>query len=741
MSFAPDIPAVAMANPSVAPIVDVVPPPVALPTDWEKPEKILAGWLRSIVENQKTGMANLHARCNAALNVTQKSKAISDSYRQAESLDYVIHTREAADQRDDMTGLMADGVIRNGRLSKVVPGDPERVERAMVVDSALDWELTQSGSKGEAKDFLRCYATYPYAGLKSVKQYKDGYICHGVESINPHCFMVSDIGRKGTEQFAVTQLWFYTKREMRQAGFRNLDKLKTPDGHGENKISPGGSTNSQVEVEGQGTFKVWETWVAPPLMDWTDGKTFTPNQLLAWIYRWELPPNYFASQAEDGRWYMFDSNNLLRFYHHDGVILKVTPNYLVTPSQFPHHTSSFHPPTDKSFAGESFIERSSDSYVAQHALVNAWYRNMQMVGNQSMFVSARSSVPLEEFEKIYKPRGVVVFSGNEPPDQLFVPFKPVNIAQDLMPGIQFFQSKIEQNGVNDVMRGVSRARTATANANDNARGQMQINEAIDQAVSDAVHPCLKDLTRMIVADYTDEDWYRVTGESGAQMINSMPMTEAEIIDKHFKVLPVASSEFLNEGAKVMELNNILAVAAQFLPPDMSARFVKVMLDHTRLDRMEIEYIEGNKGSYTDIMQEIEAMKKNPFIDLEVLPTDDHIFAMQAVDMVTFGNPETGEPPIPDFMQYPAVQRYYKMHQLAQQALEQQQMMAMMGAGGALEEGGGPQMPGQPKGNAKQIPREGIPTDPLARVRSEAQIGAPPQMKEAPGQTGRAVRAA
>lgn len=734
MSIAPTLPPPAMpmaqdfapADPSVMPL------PMA---DSTPVTKAMREYLKDSVQNAKKQTSDLHLRCQEAKEITGKT-ASSPSEDGSKALEFEIHTREAADQRDDMTGLLGDMVIRNGKLLRIEPGDDETTERAGVVNAAIDWELEHSNAKAETKRGLRCFTTYPFAGMESYREFKDGYTCYGIRNINPHCFAVSDIGRSGKNQFSVHKLHFFTKREMRAAGFRNLEKLTKADGAGENKILADGTT-TKTDSKGTETYRVWESWVAPPFMEWaTEGivPKFAASALLSWINEWELPVPYFASKSEDGKFFLFDSANLLRVFHHEGEQLKITPNYLINPAAFPQKTTSFHPPTDDSFAGESFMERSQDCYEAQHHLVNAWWQNMVMVGNQSMFVSTRSSVPPNELQKIYKPRGIVMFSGNESPEQLFVPFKPQSIAQDIMPGIQFFQAKIEQAGVNDVMRGMSRARTATANQNDNVRGQMQVNESGSLFVEECLLPVLKDLRDMIVADYGPEEWFRVVGEDGALMVNQPPMTDSLTIDRHFRIYPVASFEYMNQQAKIAELINIANIAAPVVPPDMTMRIIKVVLDNTRLDRAQIEYIEGNSGGYTDILDEMEAMKADPYVNITVNPTDDHEACLIAVEMTEAGNPSLGEPPVPRFSQYPSVKKYVKAHLIAMQVLMQQQAMMQQG-----EQEGPPPANGRvPKGNPRQIPKEGVPQNPLAMIRSSAQGSSPSDNSRQPGMTGRAA---
>lgn len=707
--------------------------PVRIPVDYSQVTNAISKLLQEVTEAAKQQMTDLHMRCEKCAE-SQKSRRKSSAGKAAGNLDFEIRVNEEADQNDDMWALLNDLITRDGKCAKITPGEGETEARAKVLQSALEYELDRMDGRMRLRKAIGKGVVFPFAGMKAVREMKNGQQHFYFDHINPMTFAVADIGRPLSKQFAVVEFYSLTKREMRRAGFRNLDKLGTADSTFGSKTKMNNSSatmNSSTQVQGNEHYDVYCVWISPPFMDDLTGMTpkYSAVALEEWANDWQIPPQYVF----DGPGMANDDGRIYRMWHHNGIPLMNTTNYLTTPLEYPHKTFSFHEPPEDVFAGESQSERSADAFAAVHVAINAMMDNMRMIANQSYFISDRSSVSDEAFQRIFKPRGVVRFAGDDSPTDLFLPFKPESIAGDMMGIIQFFQNVIENHGVNDVMRGLSKARTATENANNNARGQTQVNQSGSRFVDEVVVPVVRDLIRMICAFYTPDDWFRVAGEDGAMMMDGLSLqADPEWVDRHFRVEGIGSFEYMNQSAKIAELANILNICAAFLPPDMAFRMMKVMLEHTRMSRSEIEYIEGNKGSYTDMMNEIEALKKDPLTDVEVTPGDPrmHAFAIQAVGMVVEGDPATGEPPWPEFMQYRGVKKYYQTHQAALQAILQQQMeMGMMEAQLAPETGSGL------KGKPKQIPSEGLPTDDISMVRSAGQTHSPTDFNRQPGQTG------
>jgi hypothetical protein len=710
------------------------PPPVP----WDQLKEVLEDNLKKLKTAASDNTNQIHQRCEALSNDYSAQRKGVTTKQKSRDLNFWAKINESADQVDDECNLLMNLFTQDGRVAKVIPGDGEREERANVADEALDFELRQGNIEDELELATKNFVGMPFGGLKSCREYYDGVNKFYVKAVNPQCFAVSDIGRQVKRQFSVHELHYFTKREMRKAGFRNLDRLTTPDAHGKPAIIERSTDQSDSLMDNVGTasYKVWETWVAPTFQEWIDEQKFPPDQVFGFCQEWGIPVNYLWSPDESG--HNTAECNLLRFFHSEnGVILHVTINYLTTPKEFPHHCASFHTPMAKSFCGESMTERSSDLFSVQEVLFNDWLTNMRLIGNQSMFVSQRAQVSPDQLQKIYEPRGQVFYSGNEDPEMLFKIFKPDSIGKDMMEGIAFTENKIEQAGVSAVMQGLAQSRTATENRNDNARGQMQVNAAGSRFIRDCVLPAVRDVLRMIIADY-GEQWLTVIGEDGKVMMDLPAMTSAEMIDRHFQVAPITSFDYIMQFNMVAELSNVMNVSVQALPPDVAVRMAEVIVEHTRIPRKQKEYIFDKRGTLTQVADEIETLTLDPYAQIEVKDDDDHLGALQAVQLATYGDPQSGQMPVqtPDwpmpFDTRPGVKRYQFEHQVAymkqMEQLMQMQLMQQAVAGG-------------PKGNGKQITGGQLPVGGESQIRSEAQATSPQDTTKQPGQTGRKVKKA
>lgn len=706
---------------SISPIVFGENAQSALPPDFSRVEKFLKGYLRDSVDQANAQSKDLLYRCQYAAQQYETTRLAPNFMMLADSLDYKLKINESSDQVDDITALFMDVFTRDGEFSKVIPGPMAKQVTADVVHQAIKYEFECSRVLAQLERATRHYSVFPFAGVKAVREYKDGYNRYNWRHINPQCFVFSDVGRPIQNQFSVHEIHFFTKREMRRSGFKNLDSLGSPDGDGKNTILANTSSKpsgfSGNSVTGNDTHKIWESWIDPPFFDqiYYD-QAFTEAEFYAWAQFWQIPPEYFSLQEDQG--------NFFRFYaSEEGNITKITPNYLATPKEHPYRVTSYNDSLDEGAAGSSQVERADDLYSAQDMVVNNWFDNLKMIGNQSLFYSARAGVNSDELQKLFKPRGLVKVPGNENPNEVIMPWSPGDISAPSMIGIQWLEGKIQQRGVNDVMRGESQARTATASRNDNARGQTMINSSANRFVRDCILPATKDVMRMIIKNYTADDWMRTNGEKGAVMVGAPPMT-IEQMDNHFVVAPVGTFDFMNQANIVMEVGNLSNVFGAFLAPDQGQRAFAVALSHTRVSKAEIEMIMGSKGDYTKVDQEIQAMVNDPWTDIEVKMSDDHQLAISAVMMTAQGNPMTGKMPMPEFIQYPSVIKYLEQHQMFLMA-EMQMQSAMQDAKART-----------PNGNPKQMDEGKPPSSDEGKVRSSAQQNSPIDQMTQP--TGRAA---
>lgn len=682
--------------------------------DTSRVQSFLREYLTDSIRQANAQTADILRRCQTAAAQYEITRTAPNSRLLAESLDHKLKVNESADQIDDITALHMDIFMRDGQFARVDPGPMSTQVRAQVVNQALTYEFACGKVAAQLERATRHYAVFPIAGFKSVREFKDGYNRYYFRHINPQCLLLSDVGRTVSQQFSMHEVHFFTKREMQRAGFKNLDKLGTPDGKGRNTILASASrattTKGGNSVTGNQTHEIYESWAVPPFLE----QLLTPAELAAWVNEWGLPPQAFQQEP--------DADNFLRVYHNkEGVVVKVTPNYLATPKEHPYRLSSYHDSLDESAAGNSQAERSSDLYSAHEMLVNNWFTNLQMQGNQSCFIARRAGINEDQLQKLYKPRGIVPIPGNENPNEIVMPWQPGDISQPSMLGIQWVESKIQQNGVNDVMRGMSSARTATESRNDNARGQMMVDSTASRFVRDCILPATLDVMRMIVTNYTPDDWIRTNGERGSVMIGQPPMTVEEI-DNHFVIAPVATFDFMNQTNQILELANLANVFGAFLMPDQGQRSYEVALSKTRLPRNDIEYIMGSKGDYTKVEQEIQAMLVDPWGEIEVKMSDDHQLAIAAVMMTAQGNPMTGKMPLPEFLQYPAVMAYLEKHQMFLMA--QMQMQAAMQDAKART----------PNGNPKQMDEGSPPDSDESNTRSQGQQASPTN-QSMPGNVG------
>lgn len=724
------------------PLTPSLPPP---PMPWDQLRDVLEDNLKKLKTAASDNTNIIHQRCEALANDYSAQRKGVTSKQKGRDLNFWAKINESADQVDDESNLLMNLMTQDGRIAKVLPGDGEREERAVIADEALDFELRQGNVEDELELSVKNYVGMPFGGLKACREYYDGVNRFYFKAINPQCFAVSDVGRQVGKQFSIHELHYFTKREMRKAGFRNLDRLGKPDAHGKPAIIETSSNpempSSLMDNVGTASYKVWETWVAPTFQEWIDDGQVPPDQVFGFCQEWGIPVEYLWSPDENGL--NTAECNLLRFFHSEtGVILHVTINYLTTPKQFPHHCASFHTPMSKTFCGESMTERSSDIFSVQEVLFNDWLTNMRLIGNQSMFVSQRAQVSPDQLQKIYEPRGQVFYSGNEDPDMLFKFFDVPSIGKEMMEGIGFAEGKIEQAGVSSVMQGLAQSRTATENRNDNARGQMQVNAAGARFIRDCVLPASRDVLRMIISDY-GEQWMTVIGEDGKVMMDMPPMTDPDQIDRHFQVAPVTSFDYIMQFNMVAELSNVMNVAAPLLPPDVGIRMAEVIVEHTRIPRKQKEYIFDKRGTLTQVADEIETLTLDPYAQIEVRDDDDHLGALQAVQLATYGDPETGQMPVTTpmwpmpFDTRPGVKKYQFMHQVAyMKQMEQMMQMKLMAAG--VSGGGGAAAGNALKGNPKQITGGQVPVGQESQVRSEAQSTSPRDTTDKPGQTGRKV---
>lgn len=695
-----------------------------LPVDFSRVTSFLKGYLRDSVAAARRQSNDLLTRCQYAAQQYETTRLAPNAQMLAQSLEYKLKINESSDQVDDITALFMDVFTRDGEFAKIIPGPMSTHVKGEVVSQALKYEFECAKVMAQLERATRHYSVFPFAGVKACREFKDGYNRYYWRHINPQCFMFSDAGRPIQNQFSVHELHFFTKREMRRAGYQNLDKIGTPDGDGKNTILANTSSRPTSatgnNVVGNDTHQIWQSWIDPPFFDQIfNAQKFTEAEFYAWAQFWQIPPEYFALKEDQGNFFRFFSTE-------EGEQTKVTPNYLTTPKEHPYRITSYNDSLDEGAAGSSQVERADDLYSAQDVVVNNWFNNLQMIGNQAMFYSAHSGLSDDQLQKIFRPRGLVKLPGNENPNEVVMPWAPGDISAPSMIGIEWLESKIQQRGVNDVMRGQSQARTATASRNDNARGQTMINSSASRFVRDCILPATKDVLRMIIQNYKPEDWYRTNGERGAVMIpaEGMPPMSVEQIDNHFVLSPVGTFDYMNQANIVMEAGNLSNIFGAFLPPDMGQRAFIVALSHTRLSAQEIDFIKGSKGDYTKVEQEIAAMINDPYGEIEVKLDDDHELAIQAVLMTAQGNPMTGKPPMPEFMMYPAVVQYLERHQMFAAALAQQQ--AMMQQAQART----------PNGNPKQMDEGRAPSTDEGQVRSSAQQNSPSDQRRQP--TGRAA---
>lgn len=708
---------------AVEPVPAVAAPP---PVSTARVERTLALYLKNIVNAASSQTDQLRQRAAAQEREYETPPGGKTAKQRSEDIDNWIKVNESSDQTDDQTNILMNLFTEDGAAVRIEPKASETKERADVLEMAVHYELRTTDFESTLERATKNYVTMPFSGLKSVRDYEDGQSRFYIKQVDPNCVAVSDIGRKDQDQFAFCELHFFTKREMRQRGFKNLDKLKSPDANGQQSISPlqiDGQDQSP-NVTGSEKYRVWETWNSPIFTEWVENKKLSSEEAAQWISDWGLPAEYLW-QPDPVTGYNGAEGNLLRFFHDEnGVILKVAINYLTRPKRFPYHCGSWYAPLSAKFAGMAQTERSADLFSAQEVMINDCYRNAKLIGNQSMFVSMRAQVSPDQMQKIYKPRGMVLFAGNDAVANLFQGFNPPAISKDLFPMIELFQTKIEQGGVTDTMRGEGNSKTATEARSNNMRGQMQTNASGARFVRECLLPACDDVMQMIVAFYGDK-WLQVCGDKGAEMMKWM-FTSATEIDQHFKCVPVTSFDYFLQGNMVAEIANLIQVGGPMLPPDVMARCFKVALDHTRIPLSQREFIMGTLGQISKIMDELDTLRLDPNAIITVLPDDNHEAALLGVQMIVMGNPQTGEPPMPMFAQFPGVRRYVEQHMIL---LEQQRQLMMQQQ--LMEKG----KAGAPKGNTKQVTDGQIPTGEDSKTRSEAQMGSPMDDTAMPGNTG------
>jgi hypothetical protein len=670
---------------------------VITPGDAKKVEDLFVTWAEEQLTHAKAQTEDIYKRCQAALAAKNRSSRTVTQSSAAGSLGSKVYDSEAADHVDDATGLQKELIFQDGRLAKVEYGPSEKPERAMVLQMALDDELRRGNAEDETETSLHRFILYPYSGFKAVRDYRKGRQCFYPKALNPMTIAVSDIGRGVQQQYTIHEAHFFTKREMTRASFQNLDKLGSPDGMGRNSIYPlldKNNPNTGAAPNPNSTYEVYETWGEPPIGDWLHDGKCNDYDLNAFALKYGFQPQDLE-----------DDGSLHCIFHKDKQLLKWYPSYLVDKTEFPYYTAS-HYPAENRFHGEAQMERVADAHNAKHILLNDAMDNMRMIGNQSMFYKTSASVSPEMLDRITKPRGRVPVAGNDAFEDMFMFFKPDNIVPDLMSLLNYWQGRIKEGGIDDVLRGKAKPRTATQSENDNARSQSTINHSGTRFVRQALKPCLRAILHMIVANYSRQDWHEIAGEDGNQMITEPWMVDPLQIDKHFTIVPVASYDFQSQAQKIQEIVNVVGVFAPFLQPQQGVAAFEEAIKLTSLKKNQIDNILGSVGTATDALEEVETMIDNQWTEPAVIEADDHESALRVGMAAGKANPK--------LMEQRNFRRWMLKHQLYWIKQQREQLMAR-----AEQEARTPQ------GKTKQLPPGGVNPDEQSMARQNGQTVSPP----------------
>jgi hypothetical protein len=678
----------------------------------EKVKSKLVEWLKNELTAAKQNTSDLHKRAENCIKAKGRgNRSVASGGKKAEELGSKIYDSEAADQVDDEVGLLKDLILQDGKLCRVDAGPSERPERAMVVQQAMEYELAKAKAEDETEIALHRYVLLPGSGFKVYQNFKKGYPCFGIEAANVMLMAFSDVNRRIEHQHSIHFAHFFTQREMRRSGFQNLKDLGSPDGTGKNVMSPNADPNNNGNQLNSGnkpneTYEVYESWGEPPWVDWVLDGSLSDADLNEFALLGGFQPEDIDLDSGDKHCFFWKENTLLKWH----------PNYLPERTEYPVYMAS-HFPGENQLFGEAQMERVADSHNAKHVALNHMMDNMRLRGNMPRMYRYGSMNP-DMLKLMDQARGTIPIASNDDFEQVIKFIEVPNIAPDMMQMLNYFQGRIESGGVDDAMRGASRPRTATQSQNEQIRGQTQINNSGGRFVRQALAPACRSLMHMIIANYTAQQWRMISGEDGAEMITEPWMREPDDIDRHFKIIPVATFDFSTQSAKIAEIVNLTSAFAPFLMPEQGRAAYEEAMKMTSLKKHQVERIMQIAGTATDALAEVEAMIDNHWHHPEVLPSDDHQTALLVAQSALMANPQ--------LEMQDNFRKWHLKHQLF--AFQQMQMQAMQ------------QVADDPAGSAKgarrnQIPKGGIPTDESGQSRQRGQQVSPPDQQQYPGMSG------